>query len=130
MRTEASCSTRGIQGFSSRGSARHVLSIPFVFRATIERSAFSRAKAFSGSGSGTTTTTTAFSRAIEDLPNALPFSGVGTAKQATRFYADAPEGILVPSPDLGIGVGHANRDRIPVQVVEPMSNDLTYQLKP
>ena len=89
MRTEASCSTRGIQGFSSRGSARHALSIPFVFRATIERSAFFRAKEFSGFGSETTTTTTAFSRAIEELPNDLPFSGLGAAKPALRVYADA-----------------------------------------
>jgi hypothetical protein len=75
MRTEPSRSTRGIQGFSSRGSARHALSIPFAYHATFGQSAFFRAKESSGFGSGATTTTTAFSRATEDLPNALPFSG-------------------------------------------------------
>ena len=88
MRTEPSRSTRGIQGFSSRGSARHALSIPFAYRATIGQSGFFRAKESSGSGLGTTATTTAFSRATEDLPNALPFSGLGAAEPVPRFYAE------------------------------------------
>ena len=113
MRTEASCSTRGIQGFSSRGSARHGLSIPFVFRATIERSAFFRAKESSGSGSGTTTTTTAFSRAIEDLPSqdgttdshrdrglwASRDLGQPTAETAAKAHAvEQPPSVTAPVP--------------------------------
>jgi len=82
MRTELSRSTRGIQGFSSRGSARDALSIPFAYRATIGQSAFFRAKESSGSGSGTTATTTAFSRATKDLPNDLALT-CGRAPKAT-----------------------------------------------
>jgi hypothetical protein len=99
MRTEPSRSTQGIQGFSSSGSAKHALSTPFAFRATIGQSASFRAKESSGFGSGTTTTTTAFSRATEDLANTLPFSGLCAAKPAQRFYADlSAAGLTAETP--------------------------------
>jgi hypothetical protein len=56
---------------------------------TIEPLGSFRIRGLFGTGSGATKTTTDYLRGTDGLPNALPFSGLGAAKPALRFYADA-----------------------------------------